>query len=407
MPKKAKYELIRCNHFSWRVSRRAEVWYADGRTNKINVGRHSLGTRDKAEAFQLLNQLDETCAVKFGLIERRTQQSTVVERLTLADGRHLYEQHIARPRITGGVAPATRKRYRTTLNNFIPWALKEGLTYFDQIDKNVLIRYASHLESRGRASKTLENELVTLKQCMRWLIDEGRLPGCEPIKLKLKKFESRRAYCYRPQEVAAMLAHCRATNCLTWLGNVIIGLACTGMRIAELTGLKWSDVDLEGDRITLTDETGYEQGDEPRRALKSGRSRSVRIDGELRKVLETLPRSSPRVFLGPTQRPLNPDFVRRKFVQHVVEPLADCFPSVAGRQGFKDGRLHSFRHYFVSRCASQKVAELVVMEWVGHADSSMVRHYFHLSDEESKRQMCGLDFVGGAVGRSDGEVSVS
>ena len=47
------------------------------------------------------------------------------------------------------------------------------------------------------------------------------------------------------------------------------------------------------------------------------------------------------------------------------------------------------------------------MEWVGHADSAMVRHYFHLHDEESKRQMCSLNLLGESVGRSDGAVSKS
>lgn len=407
MPKQRTNELIRCLHFTWRIYRRGETWYADGRTNSINVGRHSLETSDKEEAIRVLSRLDEERAVTHGLIERKAHVAAPAARLKLAEGRARYEAHIARPRITGGVAPATKKRYRTTFNNFVPWALKEGIIYFDQVDKNVLIRYAGYLELKGRASKTIANEVVTIKQCVRWLIDEGHLPNCEPIQLKLRKIESRRAFCYRPQQVAAMLTHCRASSDLAWLGDVITGLACTGMRIAELTGLKWSDVDLENGWITLTDETGYEIGAEPRRALKSGRSRSLLIDPELAKVLTRLPRNASRVFLGPTQRPLKPDFVRRKFVKHVVESLAARFPSISGEQSFADGRLHSFRHFFVSQCAAQKVAELVVMAWVGHADSSMVKHYFHLSDEESRRQMRGLDFVGRAVGRSDGEVSGS
>ena len=43
------------------------------------------------------------------------------------------------------------------------------------------------------------------------------------------------------------------------------------------------------------------------------------------------------------------------------------------------------------------------MDWLGHADSKMIRHYCHLHDEESKRRMDGLDFLGGAGGRSAGD----
>ena len=87
----------------------------------------------------------------------------------------------------------------------------------------------------------------------------------------------------------------------------------------------------------------------------------------------------------------------------VLTPLAKKFPAIDGGQSFVDGRLHSFRHYFVSRCAAGGVRERVVMEWVGFADSAMVRHYFHLHDEESQRQMNGLNLLGGAAGRSDGK----
>ncbi|MBA4020181.1 MAG: hypothetical protein C0483_23720 [Pirellula sp.] len=407
MPKKLINKLIRCVHFTWRMYRRGETWYADGRSNAIRLGRHSLDTSDREEALQRLTLLDERCAVKHGLIEGPCRPVEPHVRLKLEEGRALYEQHISRPRVLGGVAPATKKRYRTTFNGFVPWAVKEGLNYFDQVNKHVLNRFAAHLESRGRTSKTIMNELTTLVQCVRWLIEEGSLPNGEPITLKLRKFESQRSYCYIPQEVAAMVAHCRADARLGWLGDVVVGLACSGMRIAELTGLKWSDVDLGNGWITLTDETGYEAGVEPRRTLKSGRSRSVPIDAELRSVLERLPRKASQVFLGPTQRALKPDFVRRKFVRHVIKPLAPKFPGTPGKQSFVNGRLHSFRHAFVSRCAAQNVAVLVVMEWVGHAESPMVRHYFHLHDEESRRQMRGLDFLGGAGGRSDGEVSVS
>lgn len=59
--------------------------------------------------------------------------------------------------------------------------------------------------------------------------------------------------------------------------------------------------------------------------------------------------------------------------------------------GFEDARFHSFRHYFVSRCVNRGVTELAVMEWVGHSDSAMVRYYYHLDPNESRRQMAKLD----------------
>ena len=47
-------------------------------------------------------------------------------------------------------------------------------------------------------------------------------------------------------------------------------------------------------------------------------------------------------------------------------------------------------------CANRRVSERAVMQWLGHADSAMVRHYFHLHDTEAQRQMGKLNLLGGA-----------
>ena len=39
------------------------------------------------------------------------------------------------------------------------------------------------------------------------------------------------------------------------------------------------------------------------------------------------------------------------------------------------------------------------MDWLGHANSEMIRTYYHLHDEEAKARMNQLDFLGGAGGR--------
>ena len=406
MPKPRKYELTRFPHFAWRLSRRDGVWYADGRSNAINAGRHSLGTRDKAEALHLLARLDLDRAIHFHLAAAEEIKAEPHGDLDLLDGRLLYEEYIGRPRITGGVKSSTKKRYRTVFDKFLQFTPKQGITAWNQVNTDVLNAYASYLEKQNYAQKSLLNELTTLKQAVRWLIDAGHLEGCEPIKLPLRKVESQRAYCYRPAEVTAMIMHCGTKAELAWLGAVIVVLACTGMRIDELVNLKWLDIDFDNERVTLADESGRGAGDGPRRTLKGGRSRWFPIHPDLLVVLKRIPKTDDYVFHGPRQGRLKADTVRRILVREVLKPLASLFPPPThGGQSFVDGRLHSFRHYFVSMCAARNLSERMVMEWVGHADSAMVRYYYHLHDEEARHQMQSLDLLGGAGGRSVGEVS--
>ena len=82
------------NHFVWLLDQRNGVYYADGRSNRINVGRHSLGTRDRAEAATALERLDLYQAVAHGLADRSTLEDDASP-LTLEAGRKLYEETVA------------------------------------------------------------------------------------------------------------------------------------------------------------------------------------------------------------------------------------------------------------------------------------------------------------------------
>lgn len=321
--------------------------------------------------------------------------------LPIEEGRKLYEAHVSRPRVTGGVRKSTQKRYRAVFDKFVPFATSRGVTIWNGVTAAFLNAYAAYLESLGYAYKTQLNELTTLKQAIRWMIQASHLQGVKPIDLKLRKAESERAYCYRPEEVRAMIEHCRAKPKLQWMADLIIALACTGLRISEMASLRWSDLDLEAGRLKLTDETGRpNQSGRGRRKLKSGRSRSFPIHPDLRTVLDRLPHTDAHVFHGPRGGRIKPDTIRIVLVREVIKPLKERFPKRGDEKSFEDGRVHSFRHYFCSTCANSGVPERMVMEWLGHQDSEMVRIYYHLHDDEARRRMAALDFLGGAGGRS-------
>ncbi len=178
---------------------------------------------------------------------------------------------------------------------------------------------------------------------------------------------------------------------------MIVTLACTGLRIGELCSLRWTDLDLSVGHLFLTDETARRgEGDVQRRELKGRRSRSFPIHPDLANVLKNRLQQGPYVIYGPRGGRLKPDTVRRVFIREVIEPLQGQFPTPEGSKGFKDGRLHSFRHAYCSQCANSNVPERMVMHWLGHQDSTMIRHYYHLHDEESRRRMDQLNFLGTA-----------
>lgn len=156
-------------------------------------------------------------------------------------------------------------------------------------------------------------------------------------------------------------------------------------------------------KLNLTDETAHvECAGLGRRRLKSGRSRSFPLHPDLLAVLVRLPRKDAYIFHGPRGGQIKPDTVRNVLVRKVIKELAPRFPTPEGARGFADGRLPSFRLDFCSRYANSSVPERMIMEWLGHSNSEMVRHYYHLCDAESRHQMEGLNLIGNAGKRVTG-----
>ena len=340
-------------------------------------------------------------AVKHGLADPSALDDSRQHELPLDEGYALYMDFVGRARVTGGVRPSSRKRYRAVFDKFIAYARVKGLTTWDRVTARTLLDYAADLEAREYAYRTQYLELTTLKQAILWLVKRNHLATDCRIELPLEKARGSDTYCWRAEEVRAMLEHCHERPELAWMTKVILALATTGLRISELSALRWSDIDLDRGMIQLVDETslgrlqGRKKGNV--RTLKSGEGRTFPIQEELLPALRGLSRDTDGwVFHGPRGGRLKQDLVRRVLIRDVLEPLSGCFPTPKDEVGFADGRPHGFRHFFCSLCANRGVSQRVVMRWLGHKDSRMVEHYYHLHDDEARRQMGRVRLFDGA-----------
>ena len=348
-----------------------------------------------------LRRLDLVKAVELGLADAAALHENTPGSLSLDEGKKLYLDHLRLPKVAGGARPKTVGRYRAVMDKAIPFFQTQGIATWNQVKKRHLENYAAMLDGEGYAYRTEFLELTTLKQAIKYLIAEGHLPADCQIRMPLPKPSGTDTYCWHPEEVRAIIEHCRKVSGLGWLGDVLTALACTGMRISELSGLRRSDIEFESNMITLKDESRSRprKGREGR-SIKNAESRSFPINKELLPVLESRRGGIPgsHVFTGPNGEVLKPDVVRRALISEVLNPLADRFPTADDEVGFRDGRLHSFRHHFCSMCSNQGTPEQMVMRWLGHKSSSMVKLYYHLHDDQAQRQMEKLDFIGGLGG---------
>jgi integrase len=280
--------------------------------------------------------------------------------------------------------------------------LKHGIETWAEFDEAALRAYGKRLAQKS-ADRTVYLELTLLKSINTWLINHKLLPVSAKLILPLKKPQGTDTYCYSSLEVTAMVEHCRADRKLVWLANLMTGLAHTGMRISELAGLRWTDVNFEAGMIRVADERSsrFKRLAGSAHTTKGRRSRTIRIHPELRNLLVSLSRKPDGfVFHAALGGRVLARNVLEQFIKHVIEPLQTKFPTPQGEIGFEHGRRHSFRHYFCSQCFLGGASEGEIKEWLGHADAKMVEHYRHLRGEDAQRKMSQIRFLDRAEGRT-------
>ncbi len=394
MAKRAK-DCIACEFYKWNLYRRADgVWYADGRGNRPSLGKHSLGTHDRATAVETLKELDRVKAVEQGRAAPMVIRADSCWSIT--EGWDQYRAYCERPAVMGGINPDSVKRYKAVRDKHEAFCAKHGLETWRQVTKSHVQEYGSWLRKNEYSDSTLYLEITLLKQVVKWMIEKGVLPDAARIHVRLTRSEESDRYCYKRDEVQAMVDHCCATPALAWFGEIIIALATTGMRIGELVQLRWSDVDLKQGTITVKDNRHSHQARQAGtlRTTKGKRSRRIPIHPELR--LQLVKRSEGaegHVFLNPCGKPLRPDKVLLVFKKKVRAALINRFPTAVGEIGYADGTLHSFRHYFVSQAFLGGAFEGEIREWVGHRDSRIVERYRHLQNDDAQRKMSQLHFL--------------
>jgi integrase len=384
-------------YFTWTLFLRDGVYYADGRHNAPNVGKHSLGTTEREEAERQLHRLDARKAVEFGLAAP-VPDTAAGERISINEGWQRYLSHVARPSVLDGAGPKTQQRYQAVRDKHVAYCSRRGLEHWGQIDKSALKAYVAWLSSNGYADNTVYTEGTLIKQVVIWLIDEEKaLPESARIRLKLSRSEESDTFCYSRVQVQSMVDLCRADRGLHWLADVIIALATTGMRVGEMAALCWSDIDLERGVITIADNrhSGRAKKAGAIRTTKGRRTRRVDIHVRLREVLMKLPNrlEGGRVFRGRQGGPLDPDKVLKVLQRDVIGPLKNQFPTPAGEIGFQHGVVHGFRHYFVTEAFLGGATEGEVQDWVGHRDSRIVKRYRHLRPEAARQTMARLTFL--------------
>ena len=373
---KMQKEEVQCRYFRWLIYPRDGVLQADGRSNTVDAGRRSLRTRKWDVAKKRIHKLDEKMAEKLGLIRFTRRDADVNFKLTIKEGVETYLDFIDRPKIAGGIADSTRRRYKRSINSFCSYVEQAPIQFWEQFDTTYMTNFVEELGKRYNQTSTV-TITTTIRTLHRHLIAYGHLDDRCAFPFAITRPKESTKYCPAEEELRAILSRLKEHE---WIYDATTTLTHTGLRFGELAQLSSHDADLKKSLIYVRDETFDSNSS---RSTKSGYSRTVPMHPVVRHIIKRRLENSPELlFTGPKGGKLRSDTYGRNLRKLALQPLQKEFP----HPRFQTITAHSLRHFFASMCAANKVSEQTTMDWMGHRTSNMAKYYYR-SNHKAAVQM--------------------
>lgn len=341
---------------------RGPVWYAkyrlpDGRQVQKKIGpawtergRPPAGyvTKRLAEAW-LRNVLDQA--------RRGTLPGMVRTGATFADAAAEFLRYVADER---DCKPSTLRDYRSVIEaHLLP---RFGDERIEDVTPAMIEGWRATLGA-ALTSRTKNKLLVVLHGVFRraqsvWGLPLNPVAGIE----KYRQRSSGDIDVFSPEEVLALVRAASDEQDAA----IYLTAAFTGLRRGELLALRWRDVDVAGQAISVRASYAGEQLTTP----KSGKVRSVPMAPDVAAALAALGRrerwtgDDDLVFVGATGHYLDGSALRRRYT------------AALRRAGLRPLRFHDLRHTFGTRMIA-KADIRRVQEWMGHADVQTTMKYLH------------------------------
>jgi integrase len=262
------------------------------------------------------------------------------------------------------VLPTKPKQAKAQQQQLEWWKDKMGAYALADITPALIVQYRDELASgityRGtpRGPATVVRYMAALSHAFTIAVNEWQWLEDSPMRKVKKPKESRgRVRFLDDDERAKLLQACKESS-NEWLYMCVILALSTGMRQAELMGLKWSDVNLK-DRFIILHET---KNGERRRVPLTGHALELLQEHAKVRRLDTL-----LLFPGKTHKD-KPIDLRKPFETALKHAEITNF------------HWHDLRHCTASYLAMGGASLAEIAEILGHKTLQMVKRYAHLSD---------------------------
>ena len=259
------------------------------------------------------------------------------------------------------------------------WISHLGGVRLDKITAPMIHAYREKRLASGRTARTANLDVVQFRNVLKLAKSAGHIERLPETK-QLKQKPAERRPLLTGEEFAALLAACRpdVTKNAKLFALYVRFLALTGSREKEALAVRWCDVDLSREIVTIGAEG----------IAKNHKTRDVDFSPELKSLLAEMFASKP-----PDSSWLFPSPQRGAKDIH-AKSLRESLNAVRAVAGLPWFGFHDLRHLFASRCVMGGLDLMTISEWLGHSDGGILvgRVYGHLNDSHKKAAAQKLSF---------------
>jgi integrase/recombinase XerC len=255
-------------------------------------------------------------------------------------------------------SPHTVAGYRRDLAKLLCFMQAQELASFDALDANRMRAFVAGEHRGGLAPKSLQRLLSSCRSLFRQLNREGLLAGEPMLGVRGPKVRRKLPQVLDVDEAAA-LVETDSGGKLALRDRAMLELFySSGLRLSELVGLRWLDLDLDGGEVRVLG--------------KGSKTRIVPVGRHAVSALRALGveqgmSADDPVFRGRAGAPIHPRTIQLRM------------KALALQQGIpKHIHPHLLRHTFASHMLESSGDLRAVQELLGHADIATTQIYTHL-----------------------------
>jgi integrase len=303
----------------------------------------------------------------------------IVERKTAPTFREFSIRFLEAISVSSADRPATVKFYTQRTSQLLKYPTFRNAK-IDAIDESMIERYVT--ARRAEVSPASCNrELATLRRALR-LAEDWKLIVKAP-RIRLLKGERSRTFVLTYQQERDYLQACPAD-----LRDAATVMLDTGLRIGELTNLKWEDI-----RFQPVGAARF--GSVKVRAGKSEKAlRTLSLTSRASAVLFARRKGSVSDYVFPGESPDAPILVTSFDHQH----RKVCEPTIDGKKMVRFPRefvLHGLRHTFLTRLGEAGADAFTIMKLAGHSSVTVSQRYVHPTPESCELAFERLEALNG------------